>query len=75
MFLVRRTVPQLIIQASIQAAIGWILFYHIVLRPLKIIPKDEHSAKRYEDVGLKPRFSYFEVCQSQFSSELNVIKL
>ncbi len=46
-----------------QSAIAWILLYHVVLRPLKIIPKDEHAAKRYETNGLKPRFSYFEASE------------
>lgn len=41
------------------AALSWISFYHLVLRPLKIINADEKMTARYEAAGLKSRFSYF----------------
>jgi len=43
-----------------ESAISWILFYHVILRPCKIIPHDDAMNKRYENTGLKSRFSYFE---------------
>eukprot|EP01038_Epipyxis_sp_PR26KG_P016153 gene16153-21956_t len=43
-----------------EVAIAWILFYHIVLRPLKLLPADELMTRRYSKAGLNCRFSYFQ---------------
>jgi hypothetical protein len=41
-----------------------VLLYHLVLRPLKIIPKDDMMNSKYEDADLTPRISYFRVDSS-----------
>mmetsp|Transcript_13325 Transcript_13325/g.18272 ORF Transcript_13325/g.18272 Transcript_13325/m.18272 type:complete len:397 (+) Transcript_13325:31-1221(+) len=43
-----------------ESAIAWILFYHVILRPLGLIPPDAFMTARYESAGLKSRFSYFK---------------
>lgn len=43
----------------LQAAISWILFYHVVLKPLNLLPADDLMTKRYEAEGLKPRFKFY----------------
>lgn len=47
-----------------KSAIAWILFYHVILRPLGLIKTDEFMTARYESAGLKSRFSYFKVYMS-----------
>lgn len=41
-------------------ALGWILLYHLILRPFGFLTVDLPMKKQCEDVGLVPRFSYFK---------------
>ena len=41
------------------AALSWIAFYHVILRPLGLIKPDPKMTAKYEAAGLKSRFSYF----------------
>jgi hypothetical protein len=41
-------------------AIVMISFYHVILRPCKILVADEATTIKYEAAGLIPRFKYFE---------------
>jgi hypothetical protein len=42
-----------------ESAIALILFYHVILRPFKILPPDHFERTGYDQPGLVPRFSYF----------------
>lgn len=44
-----------------QAAMAWIVFYYIVLKPLNLMPSDEKINEKYDDADLHPRFSIFRV--------------
>lgn len=44
-----------------KAAIGMVLLYHLLLRPMKLLPRDDLMNSKYEDVDLTPRISYFRV--------------
>lgn len=42
------------------AALSWVGFYHLVLKPFKILKPDPEMTAKYEAAGLISRFSYFE---------------
>lgn len=44
-----------------QAAMSWIMFYYVFLKPLKLLPSDEKMNEKYDDADLHPRFSFFSV--------------
>lgn len=44
-----------------ETAIAWILLYHVVLRPFKLIPQpSKELTDKYAEADLIPRFSYFQ---------------
>ena len=43
----------------IMAGICWILLYHILLRPFRVIPDDTKPLGKYYVIGLTPPISYF----------------
>jgi hypothetical protein len=45
--------------AMMEAAMGWILVYYLILKPLNVLPVDPKLTEKYDDADLIPRFKFF----------------
>lgn len=45
----------------LQTTIAWFLFYYLVLKPLGLLKTENSHSERFNAIGLRSRFGYFEV--------------